>query len=102
MGSLRGACLESRSRTASSRANASASHETPEIAVAVRDGHRGRGLGERLLIELARVARQAGFARLSPSVDTGNRAARLYQRLGYRVISRDDHGIRMALRLNEE
>ncbi len=60
------------------------------------------GLGERLLIELARVARQAGFARLSPSVDTGNRAARLYQRLGYRVISRDDHGIRMALRLNEE
>jgi GNAT superfamily N-acetyltransferase len=76
--------------------------ETPEIAVAVRDGYRGRGLGERLLIELAQVARGAGFARLSLSVDSGNRAAHLYRRVGYREISRDEHGIRMVLPLDDE
>jgi ribosomal protein S18 acetylase RimI-like enzyme len=76
--------------------------DTPEIAVAVRDGHRGRGLGERLLTELAHVARRAGFARLSLSVDTGNRAVHLYERVGYREISRDDHGIRMVLTLDRD
>jgi ribosomal protein S18 acetylase RimI-like enzyme len=69
---------------------------TPEIAVAVRDGHRGRGLGGRLLTELARVARAAGFAHLSLSVDQGNPAIRLYERLGYREVSRDEDGVRMV------
>lgn len=70
--------------------------ETPEIAVAVRDGYRGRGLGERLLTELERVAAEAGFARLSLSVDAANPAVRLYERLGYREISRDEDGVRMV------
>jgi ribosomal protein S18 acetylase RimI-like enzyme len=74
--------------------------ETPEIAVAVCDRYRGRGFGERLLNE--RVARQAGFARLSLSVDTANPAIRLYSRLGYREISRDAHGIRMILPIDAE
>ena len=73
---------------------------TPEIAVAVRDGDRGRGIGRRLLAELARVARNAGFARLSLSVDEDNQAIRLYERLGYREVSRDDDGVRMVLELD--
>jgi len=73
--------------------------ETPEIAVAVAEGHRGDGLGRRLLDELAKAAREAGFVRLSLSVDTQNPARRLYARLGYRTISDDDSGVRMALDL---
>jgi GNAT superfamily N-acetyltransferase len=74
--------------------------ETPEIAIAVREGHRGRGLGERLLHELAEAARAAGFARLSLSVDTDNPARRLYPRVGYRELSADDDGVRMLLDLS--
>jgi GNAT superfamily N-acetyltransferase len=39
--------------------------QTPEVAVAVRDGWRGRGLGTRLLQDLAVAAREQGFARLT-------------------------------------
>jgi ribosomal protein S18 acetylase RimI-like enzyme len=66
--------------------------QTPEVAVAVRAGHRGRGLGGRLLTELADVARNAGFTRLSLSVEKENPARRLYERLGYREVGTDEGG----------
>ena len=68
---------------------------TPELAVAVAEAWRGSGLGTRLLDELANAARAAGVARLSLSVDVGNPALRLYERLGYRELSRDESGVRM-------
>ena len=73
--------------------------ETPEVAVAVREGHRGNGLGARLLSELAELARADGYARLSLSVDTANPARRLYERLGYREVGADEDGVRMVIEL---
>jgi GNAT superfamily N-acetyltransferase len=73
--------------------------ETPEVAVAVRDGHRGEGIGAQLLRALAALARERGLPRLSLSVDAANPARRLYERLGYRVLSEDDAGVRMLIEL---
>lgn len=74
--------------------------ETPELGIAVAQGHRGAGIGTRLMGELAERARAAGIPRLSLSVETENPARRLYERLGYREISRDDiGGVRMILEL---
>jgi ribosomal protein S18 acetylase RimI-like enzyme len=73
--------------------------ETPELAVAVADRCRGSGLGTKLMEELAQAARAAGFARLSLSVDDGNPAIRLYERLGYEEISRGEGGVRMLREL---
>lgn len=75
---------------------------TPELAVAVEAAHRGRGIGARLMHELADRVRSAGFARLSLSVDTDNPALRLYERLGYRELTRDEGGVRMLLELTED
>jgi ribosomal protein S18 acetylase RimI-like enzyme len=72
---------------------------TPELAVAVAGPSRGSGLGTTLMEELAAAARAAGFARLSLSVDHGNPAIRLYERLGYEEISSDEGGIRMIREL---
>jgi GNAT superfamily N-acetyltransferase len=71
--------------------------ETPEVAVAVREENRGKGLGARLLSALADTAHAAGYERLSLSVAAENPARRLYERLGYREISSDGDGIRMLL-----
>jgi GNAT superfamily N-acetyltransferase len=73
--------------------------ETPELAVAVTDGQRGGGIGTLLMNELAEAARAAGHGRLSLSVDAENPALRLYERLGYRELSRDGDGVRMLLEL---
>jgi ribosomal protein S18 acetylase RimI-like enzyme len=72
---------------------------TPELAVAVEPALRGRGIGSRLMTELAKGAKQAGFTRLSLSVDTENPALQLYGRLGFREIARDEGGVRMILEL---
>jgi GNAT superfamily N-acetyltransferase len=73
--------------------------ETPEIAVAVRDGYRGAGVGDRLLRELAQEARDLGFGRLSLSVAAANPAKRLYDRLGWEQIGDHDGDPIMILRL---
>ena len=61
---------------------------TPELAIAVTRGHRGRGLGGRMLRELLDAAR-GSFDAASLSVRADNPAVRLYERTGFRVVGGD-------------
>ena len=57
---------------------------TPELAIGVVPGARGRGIGGALLAALMDVARSGGFGALSLSVRRKNTAAvRLYERNGF-------------------
>jgi len=66
---------------------------TPELAIAVLPGHRGRGLGERLLREVLDAARGT-FDAVSLSVRADNPARRLYERAGFRPVPAADAGSR--------
>lgn len=55
----------------------------PELCIWVSDEHRGRGLGTRLLTGLIVEARSRGLPGLSLSVEEGNPARGLYERLGF-------------------
>ena len=71
--------------------------ETPELAIAVVDGFRGRGIGGELLAAAHERAQRDGITRLSLSVDADNPARRLYARLGYADYAPDDGLGRMIL-----
>jgi GNAT superfamily N-acetyltransferase len=73
--------------------------ETPELAVAVWDGHRGEGIGTQLMDAIEQAARDAGCSQISLSVDADNPARRLYERLGYATLTVDDGGVRMLKEL---
>jgi GNAT superfamily N-acetyltransferase len=72
---------------------------TPEVAVAVVDGRRGRGIGRALMEAIHARARERGVTKLSLSVDADNPAKRLYLRLGYIDIEPGDEDGRMLLEL---
>lgn len=63
---------------------------TPELAIAVVEQHRGKGIGLRLMKDLAGIAHSAGIKQISLSVSPGNPARRLYERVGYRPASETD------------
>jgi ribosomal protein S18 acetylase RimI-like enzyme len=66
---------------------------TPEIAVAVVDGHRGRGIGRALMVGALDVAAALGHPQVSLSVAlTNERAATLYRALGFVDVAPDDGG----------
>lgn len=60
--------------------------DVPEVSVGVLPGHRGKGVGSRLLDRLARSARNLGCGGLTLNVRDTNPAIRLYQQAGYRFI----------------
>ena len=51
--------------------------------IGVEPGHRGLGVGRALLESVASAAGEAGYSRLSLSVEDDNPALRLYERVGF-------------------
>ncbi len=72
---------------------------TPELAIAVRQGHRGLGVGTLLLDAIHERARTDGLTRLSLSVDPDNPARSLYLRHGYIDFEPEDGRGRMIVDL---
>lgn len=69
--------------TAASHGEGYVDPETPELAIAVRKGYRGQGIGRRLMEAAHDRARADGIRRMALSVEPDNPARDLYLRLGY-------------------
>jgi ribosomal protein S18 acetylase RimI-like enzyme len=71
---------------------------TPELSIALLSGHRGKGIGTRLLNELFESVRDK-YKAISLSVSDDNPAKKLYQRLGFEIISREGTSLTMKKNL---
>lgn len=78
------------------------SAEIPELAIAVAEQYRGKGIGTKLLEELIKAARKLKFPALSLSVDRRNSAFRLYTRFGFAdagISKESDSSVTLLLRI---
>jgi ribosomal protein S18 acetylase RimI-like enzyme len=64
--------------------------DIPELAIAVDEPFRRRGIGEALVRELLARASARGIKQMSLSVNFDNPSARIYRRLGFSELSSDD------------
>lgn len=70
--------------------------DIPELGVAVVLAHRGHGIGHTLLRHLQIVATERGHRGLSLSVHPENPARRLYEELGFALVSGNDSAATMV------
>lgn len=62
----------------------------PELALAVRASHRGRGIGTALLQALLEKLGKCGYAGVSLSVQKANFAHHMYLKAGFRIVRKTD------------
>ncbi|MBO1901306.1 GNAT family N-acetyltransferase [Leucobacter weissii] len=58
----------------------------PELSICTKPSRRGRGHGSRLLSRILDGARRRRLAAIALSVEDGNPACRLYERMGFTVV----------------
>ena len=73
---------------------------TPEVAMAVKQDYRSKGVGRRLLDALVETARADGVAALSLSVSPLNFARQLYESAGFRKVGESGTSWTLLLSLN--
>jgi ribosomal protein S18 acetylase RimI-like enzyme len=66
---------------------------TPELAFAVKSGHRKRGIGAALLTQLVRANRQ--YTAVAISAPANNPAVRLYERFGFKIVQQSERTVTM-------
>lgn len=76
--------------------------DTPELAIGVTEGWRGRGVGDRLLGALITAAADHGYRSVSLSVEQENPAKRLYERHNFRAVSEESGSATMLLLIGQE
>lgn len=68
--------------------------ETPSLAISLYCEYRGKGYGTAMMKRMLEVLKEKGYRKVSLSVQKANRAVRLYESLGFKVlIDKDDEYI---------
>jgi GNAT superfamily N-acetyltransferase len=75
--------------------------DVPELTIGVAVGHRGDGIGTVLMHTLEPAAAEAGYRKISVSVERANYAQAWYTKLGYRVVFNDRHSDTMVKRIED-
>lgn len=75
-------------------------NDTPSCAISLFKEYRGYGVGTSLMNNLIASAKDAGYKRISLSVQKENYAFVMYKKLGFEVVSETDEEFLMVNKLN--
>ena len=73
--------------------------QTPELAIALFEEYRNKGVGTQLMNRMIELLQAKGFPQVSLSITKGNPAIRLYERLGFEVVDENKEDYIMLLGL---
>ena len=74
---------------------------TPSFAISLYKEYRGKGIGTLLMKEMLSALKERGYKQASLSVQKENYAAKMYQKLGFQIISENEEEYLMLIKLNE-
>lgn len=64
--------------------------ETPSLAISLYSGWRGRGIGTALMREMQKKLMENGYGQASLSVQKANYAVKMYQNVGFKIVSENE------------
>ncbi len=70
--------------------------ETPSLAISLYKEYRGLGIGTAMMKEILSLLKSHGYSRVSLSVQKGNYAAKLYQKVGFEIVRENEEEYIMA------
>ena len=73
--------------------------ETPSFAISLYKEYRGCGIGTRLMQEMLASLKEKGYAQASLAVQKANYAVRMYEKVGFKVVSENEEEYIMVCRL---
>ena len=65
-------------------------NETPSLAISLYEEYRGLGIGTAMMNEILALLKSHEYKRVSLSVQKANYAAKLYLKVGFKVIREND------------
>jgi ribosomal protein S18 acetylase RimI-like enzyme len=74
-------------------------HKTPELAISLFKEYRNCGIGTQLMHEMLARLRAKGYEQASLSVQKGNYAVKMYQKLGFEIITENEEDYIMRVTL---
>ena len=73
--------------------------ETPSFAISLYEEYRNMGIGTALMRDMLEFLKNKGYKQTSLSVQKANYAARMYQKVGFEVIDKNEEEYIMVCRL---
>ena len=74
--------------------------QTPEFAISLMKEYRNQGIGTLLMQRMIDYLKNRGYKQTSLSVQKKNYAAKMYQKLGFKIIHENEEDYLMVLKLN--
>lgn len=74
---------------------------TPSFAVSLYKEYRGKGIGTLLMKEMLSALKERGYKQASLSVQKKNYAVKMYQKLGFQIISENEKEFFMLIKLSK-